>query len=125
MRSAPCTPTPSPRARCSSRKASATRGTSTSSTRGPRSSAFATTSTLVRQSKVLPVVLGEEDPVPDSLTDDILWLVCNRSFAAFRAIVVAAPDRADRIALPAYAAQTLGVAEGELVRAVPLSPRDR
>jgi len=92
---------------------------------GPTLECFRDDIHLVRQSKVLPVVLGEEDPVPDSLTDDILWLVCNRSFAAFRAIVVTAPDRGDHIALPAYAAQTLRVAEGELVRAVPLAPRDR
>lgn len=92
---------------------------------GPTLECFRDDIRAVRQSQVLPVALGEEDPVPDSLTDDILWLVCNRSFDAFRAIVAAAPARADRLALPAYAAQTLGVTEGELVRAVPLSPRDR
>jgi arginine N-succinyltransferase len=92
---------------------------------GPTLECFRTDIHAVRHSQVLPVSLGEEDPVPDSLTDDILWLVCNRSFAAFRAVVVAAPARADRLALPPYAAQTLGVVEGELVRAVPLAPRDR
>ena len=74
---------------------------------------------------MLPVTLGEADPVPDNLTDDILWLVSNRSFANFRAIVVAAPARADRLALPAYAALTLQVVDGDFVRAVPLSPKDR
>jgi arginine/ornithine N-succinyltransferase beta subunit len=69
--------------------------------------------------------LGEEDPVPDSLTDDILWLVCNRRFDAFRALVTAAPARVDRFPLLPYAAEALGVTEGESVRAVPLAPADR
>ena len=69
--------------------------------------------------------LGEEDPVPDSLTDEILWLVGNRSFADLRAIVAAAPARVDRLPLLPYAAEALGVGEGDIVRAVPLSPRDR
>ena len=37
--------------------------------------------------------------MPDSLTDDILWLVCNRKFADFRALVTAAPARVDRFPL--------------------------
>ena len=45
--------------------------------------------------------------MPDSLTDDILWLVCNRDFEDFRAIVVAAPARADRFPLLPYAAEAL------------------
>jgi arginine N-succinyltransferase len=92
---------------------------------GPTLECFRDDIHAVRQSHALPVTLGDEDPVPDSLPDDILWLVSNRSFASFRAIVVAAPARADRLALPPSAARTLGVGEGELVRAVPLSPRDR
>ena len=79
----------------------------------------------VRRASVLPCVLGEEDPVPDSLTDDILWLVCNRKFAGWRAVVTAAPPRIDRFPLLPYAADALGLREGELVRAVPLAPRDR
>ena len=69
--------------------------------------------------------LEEEDPVPDSLTDDVLWLVANRSLADFRVLVTSAPARADRFPLKAYAASTLGVAEGDTVRAVPLAPADR
>jgi arginine/ornithine N-succinyltransferase beta subunit len=69
--------------------------------------------------------LGEEDPVPDSLTDDVLWLVCNRKFADFRALVTAAPARIDRFPLLPYTAAALGVAEGDSVRAVPLAPADR
>ena len=50
---------------------------------GPTLECFRDNIHAVRQSQVLTVTLGEEDPVPDSLTDDILWLVCNRSFARF------------------------------------------
>jgi arginine N-succinyltransferase len=80
---------------------------------------------LVRRSAVMTCTLGEEDPVPDSLTDDILWLVSNRHFAQFRALVVAAPARADRLPLLPYAAEALQVDEGDSVRAVPLSTADR
>jgi arginine N-succinyltransferase len=79
----------------------------------------------VRRSSVMPCTLGEEDPVPDSLTDDILWLVCNRKFVDFRALVTAAPARVDRFPLLPYAAAALRVAEGDSVRAVPLAPADR
>ena len=79
----------------------------------------------IRRSTVMTCTLGEEDPVPDSLTDDILWLVCNRKFAQFRALVTTAPARVDRFPLLPYAAEALGVGEGERVRAVPLAPADR
>jgi arginine N-succinyltransferase len=79
----------------------------------------------VRRSTVLTCTLGQEDPVPDSLTDDILWLVCNRKFADFRALVTAAPARVDRFPLLPYAADALGVTEGDGVRVVPLSPSER
>ena len=92
---------------------------------GPTVECFRDNIHAVRQSQVMPVTLGEEDPVPDSLTDDILWLVCNRSFADFRAIVVAAPARADRFPLLPYAADALRVGEGDTVRAVPVAPSDR
>ncbi len=74
---------------------------------------------------MLPVHLGEEDPVPDSLTDDILWLVANRRFADFRVILAQAPARVDRFPLLPYAAPALGVGDGDTVRAVPLAPKDR
>lgn len=92
---------------------------------GPTLECFRDNIHAVRQSQVMSVTLEEEDPVPDSLTDDILWLVCNRHFADFRAIVAAAPPRADRFPLLPYAAAALHVSEGDAVRAVPLSPRDR
>jgi arginine N-succinyltransferase len=92
---------------------------------GPTVECFRDDIHAVRQSQVLPVTLEEEDPVPDSLTDDVLWLVANRSHADFRVLVTAAPARADRFPLKAYAASTLRVAEGDTVRAVPLAPADR
>ena len=79
----------------------------------------------IRRASVMTCTLGEEDPVPDSLTDDILWLVCNRQFATWRALVAAAPPRVDRFPLLPYAAEALGVAEGDSVRAVPLAPAHR
>ena len=78
-----------------------------------------------RQSRLLPVAIGEHDPVPDTLTDNVPWLVSNRKFADWRAILASAPARADRLPLMPHAAVELGVKEGDLVRAVPLSPRDR
>ena len=92
---------------------------------GPTVECFRDDIHAVRQSQVLPVTLEEEDPVPDSLTDDVLWLVANRSLQDFRVLVVAAPARADRFPLKPYAASTLGVTEGDTVRAVPLAPADR
>jgi len=92
---------------------------------GPTLECFRDNVHAIRQSQVMTVTLEEEDPVPDSLTDDILWLVCNRRFAEFRAIVAAAPARADRFPLMPYAADALGVTEGDSVRAVPISPADR
>jgi len=92
---------------------------------GPTVECFRDNIHAVRQSQVMPVTLGEEDPVPDSLSDDILWLVCNRHFADFRAIVVSAPARTDRFPLMQYAADALRVSEGDMVRVVPVSPADR
>ena len=61
---------------------------------GPTLECFRDDIGAVERSVVLPVQLGEEDPVPDSLADSILWLVANRSFAGFRAAIVAASARA-------------------------------
>jgi arginine N-succinyltransferase len=92
---------------------------------GPTVECFRDNIDAVRRSSVLPVMLGEEDPVPDSLTDDVLWLVSNRRFADFRALVTAAPARLDRFPLLPYAAAALKVGEGDTVRAVPLRPAER
>ena len=79
----------------------------------------------VRQSKLLAVAIGEDDPVPDSLADHVPWLVANRRFADWRTILAPAAARADHMPLMPHAAEALGVREGDVVRAVPLSPRDR
>jgi arginine N-succinyltransferase len=93
---------------------------------GPTVECFRDNVDAIRRSSVMIVTLGEEDPVPDSLTDDILWLVCNRRFEGFRALVTSAPARAgERFPLLPYAAEALDVDEGDTIRAVPLDPEDR
>src|SRR5438034_4224355 len=92
---------------------------------GPTVACFRETIDAVRRSQTQPVMLGEDDPVPDSLSDDVLWLVVNRSFQDFRALVAAAPPPVDRFPLRPYVAAALGVAEGDSARAAALAPRDR
>ena len=92
---------------------------------GPTLECFRDNIHAARQSQLLPVQIGAEDPVPDSLVDDVLWLVGNRRFADWRAIVAPAPQRVDRMPLMPHSAEALGVTEGDVVRAVPLSARDR
>ena len=93
---------------------------------GPTLECFRDDINAVRQSDVFPVALGEADPVPDDRVESVPWLVSNRKFADFRALAVNAPPRvADRFPLLPYAAAALGVVEGDIVRAVPLKPRDR
>ena len=92
---------------------------------GPTLECFRDDIHAVRQSRLLPVEIGEEDPVPDSLPDSVPWLVANRRFADFRAILARAPTRVDRFPLLPWEAARLGVGDGDSVRAVPLSPRDR
>ncbi|TMG85557.1 MAG: arginine N-succinyltransferase [Betaproteobacteria bacterium] len=92
---------------------------------GPTLECFRDNIYAVRQSQTLPVAIGEENPVPDSLTDDVLWLVANRNFERFRAVVAPAPVRVARFPLLPHTAAALGVGAGDTVRAVPLSPRDR
>lgn len=92
---------------------------------GPTLECFRDNIHAVRQSQLLPVHLGEADPVPDTHEPLVTWLVANRKFAQWRAILAAAPRRIDRFPLLPYAAEALGIEEGDVVRAVPLSPRDR
>lgn len=92
---------------------------------GPTVEAFRDNIDAVRRSRVLPVTLDEDDPVPDNPVTGVSWLVANRSFAGFRAILATAPPRVDRFPLRPYAAAVLGVREGDGVRAVPLSTADR
>ncbi|HVE48537.1 MAG TPA: arginine N-succinyltransferase [Casimicrobiaceae bacterium] len=92
---------------------------------GPTLECFRDNIHAVRQSQLLPVHLDEADPLPDSHVNVVTWLVCNRKFNEWRAVLAAASRHIDRLPLLPYAAETLGVAEGDVVRAVPLSPRDR
>jgi arginine N-succinyltransferase len=92
---------------------------------GPTLECFRDNIRAVRQSEILPVAIAEENPVPDSLTEDVLWLVASRDFERFRAIVAPAPARIARFPLLPHAAAALGVSGSDTVRAVPLSPRDR
>jgi arginine N-succinyltransferase len=92
---------------------------------GPTLECFRDNIHAVRQSQLLPVHFGEADPVPDTHANVVTWLVTNRKFSEWRALLAPAPRRVDRFPLLPYAAQALGVGEGDLVRAVPLSPRDR
>jgi arginine N-succinyltransferase len=92
---------------------------------GPTVECFRDNIDAVRRSAVMGATIGEGDPLPDSLTEDIPWLVSNRRFGDFRAIVAAAPPRFDRFPLLPHAARALSIAEGDMVRAVALAPRDR
>ena len=92
---------------------------------GPTLECFRDNIRAVQQSQTLPVVVGEDDQVSDNPTENIFWLVGNRRFEGFRAIATAAPARAARFPLLPHAAEALGVGDGDTVRAVPLSPRDR
>ncbi len=92
---------------------------------GPTVECFRDNVHAVRQSQVLEIAQGERDPVPDTLAEEIPWLVSNRRFEDFRAIIAPAPPRVDRFPLLPYAAKVLALADGDTVRAVPLAPRDR
>ncbi len=92
---------------------------------GPTLECFRDNIRAVRQSQAFAVKIGDDDLVPDSPADDVLWLVANRRFEQFRAVLVTAPVRPARFPLLPHAAAALGVGDGETVRAVPLSARDR
>lgn len=79
----------------------------------------------IRRSQVLQVCLIDGDRVPDAATRDHLWLLSNRRFDAFRAILATAPPEIEGFPLAPQHAEALGVVEGDTIRAVPLSPRDR
>jgi arginine N-succinyltransferase len=92
---------------------------------GPTVECYRENILAVRQSRLLAVEIGAADPAPDTPADDVLWLVANRRFADWRALLAPAPRRADRMPLLPHAAKVLGVGDGDIVRAVPLSPKDR
>lgn len=92
---------------------------------GPTVEAFVDNIDAIRRSQVFSATLEEDDPVPDDRLVEVPWLVTNRRFTGWRAIVAPAPRRVDRFPLRPHAARALRVGEGDSVRAVALSPADR
>ncbi|MBS0321993.1 MAG: arginine N-succinyltransferase [Proteobacteria bacterium] len=92
---------------------------------GPTVECYRDAIDAVRRSQLLTAAVGDEDPVPDSVADDVLWLVSNRRFEGYRAIVVAASPVDGALPLPTHAAAALEIDDGASVRAVPLAPDDR
>jgi arginine N-succinyltransferase len=92
---------------------------------GPTVECFRDNIHAVRGSRLLPVDIGEREQVPDHLSRDVVWLVANRKFESYRALLVQAPARVDGFPLLPFVAEQLGIEKGDMIRAVPLSPRDR
>jgi arginine N-succinyltransferase len=92
---------------------------------GPTLECFRDDVRLSRRSQLLPVSIGEADAAVEDPAEDVVWLVSNRRYADFAALLCTAPRRPLQLALLPYQARTLGVRESDIVRAVPLSPRDR
>ena len=92
---------------------------------GPTLECFRDNIHAVRQSAILPVRLQKAGPVPPTSNGELLWLVANRRFDDFRVILAHAAPHVDRFPLDTSAAAQLGVADGDTVRAVPLSPNER
>jgi arginine N-succinyltransferase len=91
---------------------------------GPTLECFRDNIHAVRQSVVVPVaIVAANAGAPP--TDSVVWLVANRRFDDFRAILAHAPARVERFPLAPEAATQLGIVDGDAVRAVPLSPKDR
>jgi arginine N-succinyltransferase len=91
---------------------------------GPTLECFRDNIRAVRQSRTLPARIGESDPLRDGPPEDILWLLSNRSFERFRAMLAPAPARITEFPLLPHAASVLGVRDGDVVRAVPLSAQN-
>lgn len=92
---------------------------------GPTLECFLDDIDAVVRSVVLPVEVEEVEPVHDGDEAHVLWLVASRRLSGYRALVVPASRATKVMPLDPGVATTLGVADGETVRAVPLSPRDR
>jgi arginine N-succinyltransferase len=91
---------------------------------GPTLECFRDNIRAVRQSQTFAVKIGDSGPTPHNLTEDVLWLVANRSFEGFRATVARAPAQISQFPLLPQTAAALGVGAGDTVRAVPLAARD-
>lgn len=92
---------------------------------GPTLECFRDNIHAVRQSQVLSVEVAEDEALAQDASDEIEWLVANRRFDGFRVILAHTHARTDRFRLSHAAAAQLGVAQGDTVRAVPLSPEHR
>lgn len=92
---------------------------------GPTLECFRDTIRAVHQSQTFAVKIGVNNPLPDSPADDVIWLVANRSFDGFRAVLALAPARPAPFPLLPQAAAALSLGDGDTVRAVPLSSRGR
>jgi arginine N-succinyltransferase len=92
---------------------------------GPTLECFRDNIHAVRQSVVVPAEIGTTSAPSQSPNDDVTWLVTNRRFEDFRAILAAAPARIERFPLAPVAAAELRVQDGDALRAVALSPKDR
>jgi arginine N-succinyltransferase len=91
---------------------------------GPTLECFRDNIRAVRQSETFSAEVGDSEPVPDTPTGEVLWLVTNRRFEGYRAVLARAPGRLARFPLLPHAAAALGVGDGDSVRAVPLAARD-
>jgi arginine N-succinyltransferase len=92
---------------------------------GPTVECFRDNIHAVRQSQVLPVDVGAKVSATTGESERVVWLVANRRFDKFAVILAEAPSHVDRFPLSMDAAARLGLASGDSVRAVPLSPKDR
>lgn len=89
---------------------------------GPTVECYRDNIDAVRRSKVLTATIVATDPPADGVT---WWLVSNRRFDGFRAIVTPAAPDSDTFPLTAEAAAALQVVAGDELRAVALSAADR
>ncbi len=92
---------------------------------GPTLECFRDNIHAIRQSVVVPVAIASASTPSQPADEGLVWLVANRRFDDFCAILAHAPARVERFPLAPEAATRLGVAEGDAVRAVALSPKDR
>jgi arginine N-succinyltransferase len=92
---------------------------------GPTLECFRDNIHAIRQSIVATTAIAALSAPVEPQNGSRVWIVANRRFEDFRVILAEAPARFERFPLAADSAARLGIAEGETVRAVPLSPKDR
>ncbi len=91
---------------------------------GPTVECFRDNIDAVRRSQLLEVEVV--DTVDAALEGGLVhWLVCNRRFRDWRAVIARAPRHVERFPLDEAAALALGLGAGDSVRAVALSPGNR